>query len=383
MKTTSMKSTAKWIAGLAATAMSAWCMIHDRAPQPLPDDSNLPRATGWESRPAEVDRLLEALPDPRFCNTPAGRAVLGPTTSDIYLWKAAIAVTGKTLPARDQGQLGACVAFATASAIEHLICIQIASKPANEPPTNEYRDLAPEVIYGGSRVQVGGGRIVGDGSVGAWAADFSRRWGVLPRANYDGLDLTSYRESTCRQMGRTGVPAGLLMLAKNYPVRSVSQIASASEAILALRQGYPTIVCSNRGFVLERDAQGFCRESGRWNHAMAILGWRGGARPGFFILNSWGESVYKGPTGPGDAPKCGFWADEAVVDRMFAQGDSWAFSDAVGFPVRRLDSLDWFVQAHPEERLTKRPTVPAVTLTDPACKIDLLTSAGMRYSPRR
>ena len=41
--------------------------------------------------------------------------------------------------------------------------------------------LSPEVIYGGSRVEIGGGRIRGDGSIGAWAARWVRDYGVVPR----------------------------------------------------------------------------------------------------------------------------------------------------------------------------------------------------------
>ena len=37
---------------------------------------------------------------------------------------------------------------------------------------------------------------------------------------------------------------------------------------------------------------------------------------------------------PTDAPGCGFWADADVLDRMLAQGDSWAFSRFVGFPAK-------------------------------------------------
>jgi hypothetical protein len=77
---------------------------------------------------------------------------------------------------------------------------------------------------------------------------------------------------------------------------------------------------------------------------MAIIGVKKGSRPGFFIQNSWGSDWIRGPRVPADAPAGGFWADESVVDRMLRQGDSWAFSDAVGFPARELD---FFIKAEP------------------------------------
>ena len=50
----------------------------------------------------------------------------------------------------------------TATAIEHLLCEQIAAGSCEE-----FRELASEVIYGGSRVEIGGGRWSG---VLAWFA---------------------------------------------------------------------------------------------------------------------------------------------------------------------------------------------------------------------
>jgi hypothetical protein len=63
-----------------------------------------------------------------------------------------------------------------------------------------------------------------------------------------------------------------------------------------------------------------------------VIGVRGGKRPGAFLLNSWGPDSHSGPRFPEDAPPVGFWADADVVGAMLRQGDSWAFSDAVGFP---------------------------------------------------
>jgi hypothetical protein len=74
---------------------------------------------------------------------------------------------------------------------------------------------------------------------------------------------------------------------------------------------------------------------------MAALGYRKD-RKGFFIWNSWGPSWVSGPAGPGDPPEGGFWCDWQTFDRMCRQGDTWAFSDAQGFPARKLD---WFVLA--------------------------------------
>lgn len=299
---------------------------------------------GWIKDPEEVERVRSVNGLPNFGDTPAGKAALA-TDGDVYLWDAAKEVTGDVLPARNQLQVGSCVSFGTAAAVEHLICVQIVeAKRASRPPP-EFKALCQEVIYGGSRVEIGGGRISGDGSVGAWAAQFIAQYGVVPREKIEGYDLTAYSETLCRQFGRSGVPAKLEAVAKQSPVKGTALVSSAAEAEKAIRQGYPLAVCSDQGFTYQRDRDGFCNPSGMWNHCMAIVGVKGGSRPGFFVLNSWGPTAHTGPRFPADAPVGGFWADRAVVERMLKQGDSWAFSDAVGFPSRELD---YFIRAEPK-----------------------------------
>ena len=122
------------------------------------------------------------------------------------------------------------------------------------------------------------------------------------------------------------MPDDLETLAKEHPVREVAHVRSWKECRAAIRNGYPVVVCSDQGFAMERDEDGFCNPRGTWYHAMAVIGVRGGARPGGFLLNSWGPDAHRGPRFPADAPACGFWVDSDVLDRMLRQGDSWAFS---------------------------------------------------------
>jgi len=285
------------------------------------------RAFGWVDDPGAVQGVATE----RFTETEAFRTPYhGP--DDVFLWDACRKVTGDRLPPRDQKGVGSCVAFGTASAIEHLLCVQIANGSREE-----YRDLAPEVIYGGSRVEIGGGTIRGEGSIGAWAAKFVTRYGVVPRGLHGSHDLRVYDEARCRDYGRHGVPDDLEPLARKHPVKSASNVRSWEECRAAIRNGYPVAACSSQGFTMTRDADGFCRASGTWMHCLAIVGIRGGSRPGAFLLNSWGERAHTGPRGLGDPSPAGFWADAHIVDRMLKQGDSWAFSEAVGFPARKLN----------------------------------------------
>lgn len=295
---------------------------------------------GWVEDPAEVELIRATNGIPNFGDTPAGKASLS-GDGDVYLWDFAKLITGSVLPDHNQGSVGSCVSFGTACAVEHLLLAQIAQARKDGGPAKEFKPLVQEVIYGGSRVEIGGGRISGDGSVGAWAAQFVAQWGVVPRgSNIDGFDLTTYSESRCRQWGREGVPAKLETVARQSPVKGTALVKTAEEAEKAIRQGYAIAVCSNQGFASTRDADGFARAQGSWAHCMAIIGVRKGSRPGFFIQNSWGSNWIRGPRFPADAPAGGFWAEWSVVERMLRQGDSWAFSDAVGFPSREL--IDWF-----------------------------------------
>lgn len=317
-------------------------VIEKHEPAPALDEF-APRAQGWLFDEEAVTAHHARHAVPAFGHTPAGRAALA-HPGDVYLWDAARKVTGAVLPARDQGQVGSCTSFGTASAVEHLLCVQIASGRGGR-----YRDLVQEVIYAGSRVEVGRGQITGDGSVGAWAVEWVCRWGVLPRGVHLGkYDLTRYDEARCRAWGRTGVPDELEPLAKESAVKGYALVTSYTEADKAVRQGYPVVVCSGQGFAMRRDADGFCTPSGTWYHCMTFIGARGGARPGLFCLNSWGAKAHTGPRFPPDAPEGGFWVDAAVADVMLRKWrDSYALSDAVGFP-ERPGPPDWFVQRLPD-----------------------------------
>lgn len=305
------------------------------------EESSVALSFGWVANPEAVRWAAAALPDVDFQATPAFQnGDSGP--EEVFLWDAARKVLGRLIPPRDQGNVGSCVAFATASAIEHLLCVQ-AANGANE----DYRDLVQEVIYGGSRFEIGGNRIRGDGSIGAWAARFVVEYGVLPRGVFGRHDLREYDAVRCREFGRTGVPDDLEAEVRQHPVKAVANVRTWEEARAAIRNGYPVIVCSNQGFRSRRDAEGFCSPSGTWYHSMALVGVQGGSRPGGFLLNSWGERFHTGPSGAGAPSPAGFWADAAVLDRMLRQGDSWTFSGVKGFPSRKLN---WYARNHTFER---------------------------------
>ncbi len=290
---------------------------------------------GWARDPEAVQQIISRQSTPFFRTYALNFSETIP--EEVFLWKAAVKVLGGLLPATNQGQVGSCVSFGTASAVEHTMLCEIAG---GDP--EEYKPLVQELIYGGSRFEIGGGKISGDGSIGAWAAEFVKQYGVISRAKYfldtpEEIDLEKYNEKLCRAWGKTGVPTAFETIAKRHPVKTISMVSSFIEAKVALANGYGIAVCSNRGFNTRRDDDGFCNPSGDWGHCMALLGYKSGRRHGGFLLNSWGDDGHSGPMGAGDPPASGFWADAKVLDRMLAEGDSWAFSAVEGFPQKKIN----------------------------------------------
>ena len=286
---------------------------------------------GWVRDDDAVALLLTQLPEPNWRVTQAGEEIADPP-DHVYLWDVARKVTGSLLRPWSQGQVGSCVSFGTARAIEYSMCCEIA---AGEP--EEFRSLCQEAIYGGSRVEVGGGKLRGDGSTGSWAAKWVSQWGLIDRDVHGSYDLSEYSVDRCKKWGAAGVPDDLEPLARKHPV-SVTQVTTWEGAMRMLANGYGIAVSSSQGFTMARDHNGICKPSGSWAHCMCLAGYTtiNGEVYGR-IDNSWGPSSHTGPVGPGDPGPEGFYASGATIDKMLRQGDSWAFSAVAGFPSRRIN----------------------------------------------
>lgn len=289
---------------------------------------------GWIDDPVAVQHVQSTLAVPVFATTAANE--VSDLPDHAYLWEAHRKQFGANPEPKNQGSVGSCVSFGTNTAIRRTMACEIFAGELEE-----FRDIAEEVTYGGSRIEVGGGRIRGDGSVGAWAAKFVEQWGVVARAVYGSLDLSRYSESRCRDFGRNGVPSDLEDAARQHPVKTVTQVRNWEEAKRALASGYGIAICSDQGFEMRRDGRGIADPRGSWAHCMALDGYHVEAgREYGHIENSWGPDAHTGPVGWGDPPTSGFWAESGVIDRMLRQNDSWAFSAVQGFPAR---SLRWLI----------------------------------------
>jgi hypothetical protein len=304
---------------------------------------------GWHDSQEEVEMVCGTLPTPFFA---APSPEKGKDSHLHILFKKTL---GFEAPMGPQ-QIGDCVSWGSGNFVNYMqmmhIHHQIQELIAKGTPqheidifTNEaryaYQEACTEAIYALSRVEIGGGRIRGDGSVGAWAGKALEQFGAISRPHLKelGLDPT-YSGQRARSWGSRGLPDELETHAKAHPFEEISLVRNFEEFAWHCQQGRPTFVCSNVGFEngpggrTQRDAQGFARAQGTWPHCMTLVSLRWD-RPGALCLNQGPESAFMGPLAF-EQPKQSFWIDADTVDRMLRQQDSWTGDRYRGYPVRKL-----------------------------------------------
>lgn len=287
---------------------------------------------GWVNDPKAVEAVMQQLPFPVFNDVWSPIKDTG--KGKVLLIYDIIRQVAPAFPMRKQ-DIGDCVSHGAAYAVDGIKAVDIYLHKQFEEWIAE---TATEDIYAGSRVQIGGGRINGDGSVGAWAADYITKFGALARQKYGNIDLSKYDGGRARSWGRTGVPQELIPFAKQHPVQTVSRVDTYEQARDLLANGYTITIASMQGFSNRRDAEGFARPEGQWAHQMSLLAIDDEyKRPGVLVQNSWG--VWNGGPKRHDQPDGSFWVDAEVIEkRIFSQGDSWAFSGYEGFKPQNLNT---------------------------------------------
>lgn len=187
----------------------------------------------------------------------------------------------------------------------------------------------------------------GDGWSCAASANVSIKRGVMLRKPYPelGIDLTSYSGRLAGQYGRQSPPANMAAEGARHLVRGAIQVSGFEAIRDYLANGYGIGSCGSEGFSSQRDENGVSRRSGRWSHAMAIIGADDRdeikaiyKEPLLLVQNSWG--VFN--SGPRlirgtnyEIPAGSFWARWSDVrNRYFV-----AHSSVNGWPSKRLP--DW------------------------------------------
>lgn len=312
-----------------------------------------PIYSGWVPDKRETINFKTRVHRPYFAQVAQDLAGTG-RGKKALLWKFFEKVTKGSLVPHWQS-VGDCVAQGWGLGIDILDAIQIAHGRGSWTAK-----CATELLYAGGRVEIGKGKIHGDGMHGSWLGQWVNEYGVLLRRPYlDGkYDFTKYSGKKARKWAHVcktcttwggGVPDELEPLAKKHPVKTVTLVTSWEQARDAIYNGYPVAVCSSQGFGDHqskreresngtlRDKDGFLAPDGKWYHCMLLAGMDDTIkRPGGLFINSWGPKWLSGP-GRFGQPKGSFWADSHVINDMLAQEDSFAMSNYVGYPKRNLD----------------------------------------------
>jgi hypothetical protein len=156
--------------------------------------------------------------------------------------------------------------------------------------------IAYEPIYVGSRVDIGGGRISGDGAVGAWAGQWCSVYGVCERNRYGSTDLSvdspEGREDLA--VGWRAVPAEVKAASALHKV-DAHYAKTVEDQKDALAAGFAGAYCRNR-LNGPRDANGIARPAGPGAHCEALCGIAVAANGEDVLLyqQSWGNQ----PSGP-------------------------------------------------------------------------------------
>lgn len=311
---------------------------------------------GWVERPDEVERLLPTLAMPNL----KGNLPLVDEKKDTFLYNIFREVV-KADPPKGPQKIGDCVSWGWGNLVNYVAALQIHRQLKDQnllhlPPRDEcteadysalstsraaileqYEEAATEIIYAFSRVEIGGQRgSYSDGSTGIWASKAVSELGTLSRPYLQKtLGKGDYDPNRAKDWGAKGVPDSLEPAARQRRVKTVSLVTNFTEAATLIQNGYPVAICSNRGFTMTRDSDGFCRPSGVWNHCMLLVAVRFGNRPGCCISQSWGANTPDGPLAF-DQPDNTFWADASAIDYILAQRDSFTGSEFEGYPAQDL-----------------------------------------------
>lgn len=191
--------------------------------------------------------------------------------ANVFLWQIGEqAVLNQLLPPHTQASQD-CISHAWAVALQDWTLCKFGGWLG---------EVSTEVLYGGSRVQIGNNKLKQPGSCCAWVAAFITRFGVLPRAVYGNTDLSHYNAAKVDDFGEHGVPADLLDQLHKIPgyllhddsLIHIAKLKSGQDAWEAVGDKLPVPFASRRGFQTKRGPNGICDPVGIWNHSMVVRG---------------------------------------------------------------------------------------------------------------
>ena len=194
-------------------------------------------------------------------------------------------------------------------------------------------------------------------SCSAAAARSKDKTGLVLAIDYPGTPvgdlLLKYNKSVINKYCRTGAPQDVVNTLNGHVTLTYSRSSTSKkeEIMDAIANGYGVSTCGGQGYGKgsgARDSNGYCKRSGSWSHALAIIGFDdtewAKQKYGdtlFLILNSWG--AYLGSSRPNPQgnpaypgiPKGSFWCTAS----SFSGRDSYILSAVKGYPPQKLK--DW------------------------------------------
>lgn len=297
---------------------------------------------GWVNRPDAIRAYWSSLNLPKLMRAVSDLQAVD-DGGDVFFWQLEEKVWGRTLPVWDQGQLGSCVSHGGGKAAEDCLTIQCAVNGDGTPEA----EVAREPIYGGSRCEVGGQwGDYQDGSTGSWCAEWLSKYGIVLYLKYPGADLSNgYDVSRCREWGAKGAKP-VEDVARQHAVKDTTPVTTTADCWALLGQWKPIAICGNISRTMKRQAGGFCPRTGNnWPHCQCLRGrcTVKGGRKAVVYQNSWGDYLGSDNTevqlDSGKSitlpPGC-YLSDLQEIEPDLRQGDTFAYSHAVGFPPTKI-----------------------------------------------
>lgn len=290
--------------------------------------------TGWIQDPAEVDATTVSMGGDSvlFGNSEFNgyaQRQMDKGQTGVFPHLAEKTLFGRLLPAFHQRR-GTCVGQGTTRAIQDSWFHSLVTRGVIGRPV----ELVVAYIYAGSRVQIGGGRISGDGSIGAWAAKFASLYGALERKVHGQYDLSKPREDLSVSWGAPGrgVPSELIEIGKRIDIRAF-RCTSERNIVDAAWAGFGLAFCGNRTYG-PKNKDGISRLSQGANHCTEAVGACLSSGGNVLIggQQSWGQNSpsgtnqlrYKGGVVPLRAGMC-FVPVEDYWNQVRGSGEMWAF----------------------------------------------------------
>lgn len=213
--------------------------------------------------------------------------------TSVILWPAYEKISGKKI--RPHKQLrGTCVARGFEMAARMSYCNALFQRTR----LGKNADLSYEILYAGSRNYPGKGSIRnGDGSVGAWAAEWLSLYGLCERGVYGSVDVSKDNEMLAVSLARSGVklPKEVLDACKEH-TWATNRCQNTDEIADSIASDFGVARCWDTLFG-NRNSKGISRPADTGAHCQAVIGVA--VSPSgediFIEIQSWGENIPSGP----------------------------------------------------------------------------------------